>query len=502
MHWLLNNVHCSCGQKKELVDLKEGYGSFRAILVCRNCKENQFMNKTQIFDFSNKLDQNDEKDGQKKAKFKTEIGKRKIIASVLAGNFFENYREHMEMLGLSYLKKNAYYKTIDMLIRETNGLFQKHIEENRKKMDLKNLIICVDAGWSSRRNANECCFIVIDNKTKLLFDLIIITREHFSGASGNMEAEAARIFCNKHKDNINLVGVIKDGDTKLATIFETTWKQVKIFKDLNHLLKNIRRHLKEIAKYRSVKKIITPLCRWIRLKCETSWSSLELSINIELINFIGWKCLMKLLKNVIFFNEKNNLHNINIGSVQDYEIEKQNLYKLSPQLIQLNEIITELSEQSKEFFEAGSTNKCESFMNSRTKFVEKRFNITKQWEMRCQFSALNRELPEWKTILMEQIEKVSKSKKVQDVMNLNKKNEAFINLSVYINEFEKTFKIKKNLGEQKTLILNQDEYNGDIEIFKEIQENEEINEFVEEKIKEKSVLNDKDLGGNRGYFNQ
>ncbi|KAJ6248456.1 hypothetical protein M0813_17650 [Anaeramoeba flamelloides] len=340
-----------------------------------------------------------------------------------------------------------------------------------------------------------------------------------------MEAEAARIFCNKHKDNINLVGVIKDGDTKLATILK--------------LLGNK-------------------------------------------INFIGWKCLMKLLKNVIFFNEKNNLHNINIGSVQDYEIEKQNLYKLSPQLIQLNEIITELSEQSKEFFEAGSTNKCESFMNSRTKFVEKRFNITKQWEMRCQFSALNRELPEWKTILMEQIgitinlpqiisqykknlekeyekrrqntkeykkerfrrrlkkytskeriieegyylfkdelidknlnktkfycryecvtsyqtklslllheiifhkrillpheqdiiaqnvlltkkklyqikyylnssliklkEKVSKSKKVQDVMNLNKKNEAFINLSVYINEFEKTFKIKKNLGEQK-----------------------------------------------------
>ncbi|KAJ6252222.1 hypothetical protein M0813_14372 [Anaeramoeba flamelloides] len=39
MHWLLNNVHCSCGQKKELIDLKEGYGSFRAILVCRNCKE-------------------------------------------------------------------------------------------------------------------------------------------------------------------------------------------------------------------------------------------------------------------------------------------------------------------------------------------------------------------------------------------------------------------------------------------------------------------------------
>ncbi|KAJ6236627.1 hypothetical protein M0813_27371 [Anaeramoeba flamelloides] len=100
--------------------------------------------------------------------------------------------------------------------------------------------------------------------------------------------------------------------------------------------------------------------------------------------------------------KKIKLHSINIESVQEYEIEKENLYKLSPQLIQLDEIIRKLSNQSQEFFEAGSTNKCESFMNSRTKFVEKRFNITKQWEMRCQFSALNRELPEWKTILMEQ----------------------------------------------------------------------------------------------------
>ncbi|KAJ6237741.1 hypothetical protein M0813_26533 [Anaeramoeba flamelloides] len=134
-------------------------------------------------------------------------------------------------------------------------------------------------------------------------------------------------------------------------------------------------------------------------------------------------------------------------------------------------------------------------MNSRTKFVEKkRFNITKQWEMRCQFSALNRELPEWKTILMEQIgitinlpqiisqykkiwkrsmkkedkipkntkkerfrrrlkniqKKFQSQKKVQDVMNLNKKNEAFINLSVYINEFEKTFK-KKKTSENKNI---------------------------------------------------
>ncbi|KAJ6241297.1 hypothetical protein M0813_23489 [Anaeramoeba flamelloides] len=107
----------------------------------------------------------------------------------------------MEMLGLSYLKKSSYYRTIVGLIEETNILFQQHLKENRSKMDLKNLTICIDAGWSSRRNANECCFIVIDNKTKLLFDLIVITRDNYSGASGNMEAEAARIFVTSTKRN-------------------------------------------------------------------------------------------------------------------------------------------------------------------------------------------------------------------------------------------------------------------------------------------------------------
>ncbi|KAJ6234923.1 hypothetical protein M0813_28900 [Anaeramoeba flamelloides] len=242
----------------------------------------QYKQNKETFYFSNKLEGKGE---SKKALFKTENGQRKIVASVLAGNFFENYRETMEMMGLSYLKKNSYYKTIDHLITKTNSLFQDHLKENRSKMDLNNLTICVDAGWSSRRNANECCFIVIDNKTKLLFDLIVITRENFSGASGNMEAEGARIFCKKHKNNINLVGVVKDGDTKLAKIFENVWNRVKILKDRNHLLKNLKKHIEENAKYRCVKNIKTTFTEWIRSKSVISWSSLELKLYIKLSLF-------------------------------------------------------------------------------------------------------------------------------------------------------------------------------------------------------------------------
>eukprot|EP01155_Anaeramoeba_flamelloides_P030623 Anaeramoba_flamelloidesa87139_36.p2 GENE.a87139_36~~a87139_36.p2 ORF type:complete len:129 (-),score=17.65 a87139_36:474-860(-) len=110
----------------------------------------------------------------KKNTKKRQIGQRQVISSILTGNFYENYREHLEMLGVYYLKKTAYQQTVNNLMIETNILFQKHLASNRSKMDLKNLKICVDAGWSSRGHyANECAFIIIDKETGLLFDLIV-----------------------------------------------------------------------------------------------------------------------------------------------------------------------------------------------------------------------------------------------------------------------------------------------------------------------------------------
>ncbi|KAJ6245174.1 hypothetical protein M0813_02287 [Anaeramoeba flamelloides] len=117
----------------------------------------------------------------------------------------------------------------------------------------------------------------------------------------------------------------------------------------------------------------------------------------------NWKHVINEINNKYnyFFEKKINLYNNNINFYQESEIEDESLFKLSPQLIELSNLIDEISDRSEEFFTAGSTNKNESFMNLRTKFIEKRINAAKQWEMRCQFSALNRELPEWKTILMD-----------------------------------------------------------------------------------------------------
>ncbi|KAJ3423945.1 hypothetical protein M0812_29576 [Anaeramoeba flamelloides] len=423
---LLNNLHCPCGRRKELEELKENYGSFSAILNCKNCPIKQYKDNKETFYFSNKIEGMGSRKGsdtKNKARFRTENGQRKIISSVLAGNFYENYREQMEMLGVYYLKKNAYYKTIDILIEQTNCLFQDHLKENRSKMDLQSVSL-LRHKLSTKFKAQKKSQINAQNSDS-------ITRDNFSGASGNMEAEGARIFCSKHRDYINLVGVVKDGDTKLSKIFSSVWQRVKILKDRNHLLKNVRKNIEQNSKFRCVKKIKTTLTQWIRSKSETSWSSLELKIYIEMSIF-------------------HYLNNHCCCEHQESEIENRELYSLSPQLIELSDIINKLSDRSEEIFKSGSTNKCESFMNSRTKFVEKRFNITKQWGMRCQFSALNRELPEWKTILMEQ------------------------------------------LG-TKTLNINKGEFNGDIELFTEVDESNEIIGFVEEDLQKEDSYNENDI---------
>ncbi|KAJ3427625.1 hypothetical protein M0812_25251 [Anaeramoeba flamelloides] len=90
-------------------------------------------------------------------------------------------------------------------------------------------------------------------------------------------------------------------------------------------------------------------------------------------------------------------------------------------------------------------------------------------------------------------DKVSKNNKTADILNLNKKNEAFINLSLYITEFEKTFKIKKKIQRTKTLNINKGEFNGDIELFTEVDESNEIIGFVEEDLQKEDSYNENDI---------
>ncbi|KAJ6247592.1 hypothetical protein M0813_18226 [Anaeramoeba flamelloides] len=48
---LLNNLHCPCGRRKTLEELKENYGSFRAILNCKKCPIKQYKDNKETFNF-------------------------------------------------------------------------------------------------------------------------------------------------------------------------------------------------------------------------------------------------------------------------------------------------------------------------------------------------------------------------------------------------------------------------------------------------------------------
>ncbi|KAJ6250657.1 hypothetical protein M0813_15469 [Anaeramoeba flamelloides] len=90
-------------------------------------------------------------------------------------------------------------------------------------------------------------------------------------------------------------------------------------------------------------------------------------------------------------------------------------------------------------------------------------------------------------------DKVKKNNKAADRLNLNKKNDAFINLSKYITEFENTFKIKKKIRRTKTLNINAGEFNGDIEIFKEVGEVEDGNILETGNLQEEALYDENEL---------
>ncbi|KAJ3430768.1 hypothetical protein M0812_02440 [Anaeramoeba flamelloides] len=159
---LLNNLHCPFGRRKELEELKENYGSFSAILNCKNCPIKQYKDNKETFYFSNKIEGMGSRKGsdtKNKARFRTENGQRKIISSVLAGNFYENYREQMEMLGVYYLKKNAYYKTIDILQTKTlninKGEFNGDIELFTEVDESNEIIGFVEEDLQKEDSYNE-----------------------------------------------------------------------------------------------------------------------------------------------------------------------------------------------------------------------------------------------------------------------------------------------------------------------------------------------------------
>ncbi|KAJ6237045.1 hypothetical protein M0813_03452 [Anaeramoeba flamelloides] len=71
---LLNNVRCPCGRKKLLVDIKEGYGSFKAVLLCPNCPLKQWESNQEEFYFSKKIEQKSKQKKRIKLNLKQKSG--------------------------------------------------------------------------------------------------------------------------------------------------------------------------------------------------------------------------------------------------------------------------------------------------------------------------------------------------------------------------------------------------------------------------------------------
>ncbi|KAJ6237043.1 hypothetical protein M0813_03450 [Anaeramoeba flamelloides] len=84
---------------------------------------------------------------------------------------------------------------------------------------------------------------------------------------------------------------------------------------------------------------------------------------------------------------------------------------------------------------------------------------------------------------------------MKDKLNFRKKKEALKTLLNDIVEFENTYKIKTKPRRSKTLIINPEEFQQDIEIFKEIDDDEEETEdgLIEVNCQEKDIFQESEL---------
>ncbi|KAJ6246263.1 hypothetical protein M0813_19402 [Anaeramoeba flamelloides] len=89
--------------------------------------------------------------------------------------------------------------------------------------------------------------------------------------------------------------------------------------------------------------------------------------------------------------------------------------------------------------------------------------------------------------------KINKNDLIKEKINLNKKG-SFKNLLKFIEEFENTFKITNKMHGTKTLVINPEEFNNDIDIFKEINDNnQQMDGLIEESFQEEGLFNENEM---------
>eukprot|EP01156_Anaeramoeba_ignava_P001930 Anaeramoba_ignava/a217153_36.p1 GENE.a217153_36~~a217153_36.p1 ORF type:complete len:350 (-),score=60.84 a217153_36:181-1230(-) len=330
------------------------------------------------------------------------------------------------------------YKKIDKVISYFFFLYLSYLIFY-KGMDLNNLELRMDAGWSSRGySANECSLLFEEINSGKAFDMIHITRrEGFLDSSRVMERGGVRKFGQKWKNQINLKKFIHDNDHGTFDEIKLWWKDCKEGLDRNHYGKNIRKRFnKKTGKLRSLQKISSSLYNWF-LHCVKGCEG-KPELFVEQFS--------------IARNHYTNKDHSKCNHDSNYK-PKYSWITSKKATKELNREIDLICKDAPRFSGNWCTNTLESFFNQKTTFLPKRINAPKQYPQRVNMAILEREVENWQGLIMEKlgfpltkrsVDFLEKQKKIKEYHKNRKKSEEYRKRRIELKE-----KKKKEAEERK-----------------------------------------------------
>lgn len=336
-----------------------------------------------------------------------ELPARMLYSFVLAGLTYQNYEEVMRCMDNNGFSHNTWMKLVNDIDEICSNMLQSIINKNVESATGLDIIMSIDGGWSHRGwNANECSVAAFDLSTGALLDLEILVRKlpgdnkgNFEGPSCAMEGEGTKRICARLKEKgVNVAYIVHDRDGKTANIVKEAFPDVQEFNDGGHAANNFRKKIialvKDFPEFKGLGATCLRSFIYCMKNCEGNKQEFE-----------------KMMKNQ--YNHICNLNHKHCTHSKLYQPKGWNFVTSENARAQLWKEIETILDRSEHYVHKYSSNICESFFNSRTKFISKRLNMRVQFQMRTKAAALKLELERnssnegnpvnWKELVLEEL---------------------------------------------------------------------------------------------------
>ena len=291
-----------------------------------------------------------------------------VFASIVFSLEFTAAAGFMILNNISPPSESAYYRAERNVVETLLKLAQESAKKKFDEME-DGTIISLDGSWGTKRNSRTFILDAIDITRKKIISFVLEDKDDkknpYKGASNMMEAVAFKKMARILKASGKIKAIVKDGDTKIASIAKDIGWNVSFISDPQHLKKNFgtifSKYNKEAGgKLRGLKNKIINHINYVLYCNKTSEAKKAIFLNI-IQHFSG--------------NHVNCTHDPIIG-------EKCKIIKDSKTLQIFEKLIKETAKEFGDFDPTLTSNYNENFHSIKARHLTKIIHLGYSWKGR------------------------------------------------------------------------------------------------------------------------